>query len=132
MPSLTLQLYQPRKHFPLVYRWWRARRGIAVDMEFLGRQGGVVYDGDLAIAAAWLYLSDSKVAQIGWTVTNPEAGLKVRAEAVSLLLDELTRMAKELGFTRVITFSSSKGLTRTFESKGFTKLEVHDVLVRAL
>lgn len=127
---LRVELWNPRDHFLFVYSWWRARRVGGIDLESLGRQGAMVFQGDKPLAAAWLYLSDCKAAQIGWTVTNPEAGMQLRFDAVEELIRTLSTMAKERGYTRLWNFSSSGGLSRLFEKHGFTRIEQHDFLVK--
>lgn len=129
---MTLELYEPRKHFPMIFRWWKAHRKGVLDLESLSPIGLVAKDEKGYVAAAWLFLTNGKVANIAWVVTNPEARARAKSDAVAQIILELSAYAKSQGYTRVISFSSSRGLTRAYERAGMTKLVMHDLLIRAL
>lgn len=129
---MELKLYEPRKHFTLVYGWWKAHRNSSLDLDSLSGSGLVAYQDEKPVAAAWLFMSNGKVAQIGWPVVNPDSGMKQKTEAITLLIQGLSQLAKDQGYTRMMTFSSSSGLTRKFQKEGFTKLIPHDLLIKAL
>lgn len=130
--EIALENYDQKKHFPLVFKWWRKHRGVSVDINAISPVGLVAYAGEDPLAIAWLFLSNSKLAQIGWPVTNPDSPLAMKSEAVELLIEALGLLAKNCGYKRLITFSSSNGLTRKFEKQGFTKMMPHDVLIKAI
>lgn len=124
--------YSHRKHFPMIFRWWKAHRKGRLDIESLGSRGLIVSNYGMDLASAWLFRTDSRVANIGWTVTNPDAPMRLKHQAVSALIEELKRIAKTEGFTRVISFSSSRGLTRSFVRSGMRQLVTHDLVVGVL
>lgn len=130
--EFTFEDYSNRKHFQMVTAWWSAHRLAPIDIDCLSDRGLIAYLGGIPIAASWLYLPNSRVANIGWMVTNPVATMITRGRAVKEMIEAQQRIAKEEGYTRAITFCSSAGLSRAFESAGFHKLVDHEVLIKPL
>lgn len=130
--SLRIEPYRKENHLILARRWWRNFNEAELAEDLLSEIGLVIYDGEQPVAMSWIFLSNSPLAQIGWTVTNPECGPKTRMSAVALLIDELTGVAKREGYKGVMTFSNSSGLTRIFQSSNYVKLNPHDFLIREI
>jgi hypothetical protein len=130
--TFEFQSYEHRKHFPMIFAWWKKHRRGRLDIESLGSRGLVVYKNGVPLAAAWLFRTDSKVANIGWTVTNPDASMRLKHDAVAALIEDLKLTAKAEGFTRVVSFSSSRGLTKILVRAGMGQLVPHDLTVGAI
>ncbi len=128
--ELTYELYEQRKHFPIVYGWWKAHRDGPIDIGSLGATGVVAYDGETPIAATWLFLTNSQVACMGWTVSNPGAEIMVISAALMGLHLHCEDICSKNGYTRILGFSSSSGLTKMMEREGFVKLVTHDLLIK--
>lgn len=81
--------------------------------------GLVIYDSytntDLYVGFVWL--SNSKLAQIGFIVRNPFTKIKNK-QTLKLLINGLFLYAKELGYDYVISEAESEHLKNVFESLG--------------
>ena len=81
--------------------------------------GLVIYDSytntDLYVGFVWL--SNSKLAQIGFIVRNPYTKIKNK-QTLELLINGLFLYAKELGYDYVISEAESEHLKNVFESLG--------------
>ena len=84
--------------------------------------GLVIYDSytntDLYVGFVWL--SNSKLAQIGFIVRNPYTKIKNK-QTLELLINGLFLYAKELGYDYVISEAESEHLKNVFESLGMIK-----------
>ena len=84
--------------------------------------GLVIYDSytntDLYVGFVWL--TNSKLAPIGFTVRNPYTKIKNK-QTLELLINGLFLYAKELGYDYVITWAESEHLKNVFESLGMIK-----------
>lgn len=130
---MEIKLYEHRKHFREVYRWWKTHRKSPLDIESLSSLGVVVCEADQMLACTWIYVGkDCTVAQLGWSVSNPDVSMRKAHDAVEVSIREAIAVAKDSGCNRLTTMSSSRGLTRVFERSGFRKLIQHDFLVKAL
>ena len=81
--------------------------------------GLVIYDSytntDLYVGFVWL--TNSKLAPIGFTVRNPFTKIKNK-QTLKLLINGLFLYAKELGYDYVISEAESEHLKNVFESLG--------------
>ena len=81
--------------------------------------GLVIYDSytntDLYVGFVWL--TNSKLAPIGFTVRNPFTKIKNK-QTLELLINGLFLYAKELGYDYVISEAESEHLKNVFESLG--------------
>ena len=81
--------------------------------------GLVIYDSytntDLYVGFVWL--TNSKLAPIGFTVRNPFTKIK-NEQTLELLISGLFLYAKELGYDYVISEAESEHLKNVFESLG--------------
>ena len=81
--------------------------------------GLVIYDSytntDLYVGFVWL--TNSKLAPIGFTVRNPFTKIKNK-QTLELLINGLFLYAKELGYEYIMTWAESEHLKNVFESLG--------------
>lgn len=130
---MNSELYNHRDHFRIVYGWWKRHRKVSLDIETLSNTGIMIFENGVPQACTWIFMSkESPVAQLGWSISNPDIKAFEAHQAIQESIEYAIKLAKDMGYRRLITFSSSKGLTRLFEKKGFKKLIKHDVLITAL
>ena len=81
--------------------------------------GLVIYDSytNTDLYVGFLWLSNSKLAQIGFIVRNPYTKIKNK-QTLKLLINGLFLYAKELGQDYVISEAESEHLKNVFESLG--------------
>tara|TARA_R100000734_G_scaffold19150_1_gene18640 strand:- start:3129 stop:3539 length:411 start_codon:yes stop_codon:yes gene_type:complete len=105
--------------------WWKDWGWEAPMREFLpqdGEGGIIVYDGDTPVCAGFLYNTNSKVAWVDWIISNKQYRVKPnRKEAIELLIDSLTNMAKGMGKGFTYALIKHDGLIKTYESLGYTQ-----------
>ena len=71
----------------------------------------------LTCTQVFLWLTNSKLAPIGFTVRNPFTKIKNK-QTLELLISGLFLYAKELGYDYVISEAESEHLKNVFESLG--------------
>jgi hypothetical protein len=118
--------------YPIIGEWWKSHGDQELNPMYLSRNGVVISRktqlGWVPCCASWIYVAaNADLAQIGLTVTDPNAPMKIRHEAVKLAINTLKEQASGIG--AIITMSSSAGLTRMSESIGFNRVAAHDLLV---
>ena len=109
----------------ILVEWWKDWGWVAPMREFLpqdGEGGIIVYDGDTPVCAGFLYNTNSKVAWVDWVISNKQYRVKPnRKEAIELLIDSLTNMAKGMGKSFTYALIKHNGLIQTYESLGYTQ-----------
>lgn len=130
IPNFTLGTYVPEQHYFKVVTWWKKHGKDGPKADVLSDLGLIALDENLEpIAITWLYVSNSRLGNIGFTVCDPEAPPKKKVFGVSYVIEQAIAAAKFSGLTSLHSFSSAPGLTKLFLRKGFDKLEAHDFLM---
>lgn len=102
--------------------WWKDWGWEAPSRDFLPQdgQGGVmVWDGDTPVCAGFLYNTNSKVAWVDWIISNKEYR-ESRKEALSILIQTLTSVAKNLDNKFAYALIKHNGLIGVYEQQGYT------------
>lgn len=117
--------------YDILIDWWKQHDHWAIPKTALSSVGLMAYnEKNEPIAASWLYvMAGSTLGQIGWTVSNPKAGLRERYKGVSMLVDGLIEAAKYYKRTELIVLSSSNGLNKMLEKRKFVSKVKHDLYV---
>jgi hypothetical protein len=117
-----------KEHYGLLTSWWKQHGHPEMKFSVLPPTGILVNDGK-PLVASFLYLwPGTSAAQIAWTTTNPDSGLKQRHLAVNKAVDTLLDIARSNGKTDIICFSSSSGLTKLISKKGLNPGSAHTLL----
>jgi hypothetical protein len=102
--------------------WWKDWGWEAPSRDFLPQdgQGGImVWDGDTPVCAGFLYNTNSKVAWVDWIISNKEYK-ESRKEALSILIQTLTSVAKNLDNKFAYALIKHNGLIGVYEQQGYT------------
>ena len=103
--------------------WWESWGWDAPQKDFLpdnGTGGMMILDGDTPICAGFIYVTNSSVAWIDWIVSSKTYRKKPeRSDAVVLLVDTLTQLAKNSGASYSYALIKHKGLMQTYEKLGY-------------
>jgi hypothetical protein len=111
---MMLRSYSPHD-YEEVSGWWRAR-GLEPIAEVLLPTTGLIAPG---VAASFLYLTNSSVAWMAWTTSNPTASQAERDEMLDAIVRGLLRMAEERGYKVMFTNAEPEQLKRRYERLGF-------------
>ena len=115
--------------------WWKDWGWEAPSRDFLPQdgQGGVmVWDGDTPVCAGFLYNTNSKVAWVDWIISNKEYK-ESRKEALSILIQTLTSVAKNLDNKFAYALIKHNGLIGVYEQQGYTTGESYNKeMIKAL
>ena len=115
---MNLILYK-KEHYNILTEWWKDHNHAIIEESALSPYSFIVYNNDKPICASFLYVMDKcNLAQIAWTTTNPNAGIKEKYNALNLCLQSLFDLAKLLKINNIVSFSSSKGLNKLYKKNG--------------
>jgi len=129
--SVEFRLYK-KSDFPMIRKWWIKHNHKIIKENLLSDTGVVVEKNGEALAAGWAYLSNSKLAQIGWIVSNPDCKPKEKVIAVYDVMECLEKMLKDQGYETIQMISDHSALTKMAISDGYIKIHQHDVVVKEL
>lgn len=106
-------------------KWWITWGFEPVPRDFLPRNatGGLLVSEDgIPIVAAFIYNTDSAICWIDWVVSNKEYRKKPqRKQAIEILINSLTNIAKEAGYTYAYALIKNDKLVNIYEGLGYTK-----------
>jgi hypothetical protein len=109
--------------YDMLVDWWKAWRWTPPTRDMLpenGECGVMITDGATPVCAGFLYETNSKIAWIEFIISNLEYKDKAkRAEAIGVLIDVLTVVAKAGGFKLCYSISMNSPLTNAFIKSGY-------------
>lgn len=108
--------------YEMLTGWWKWFRFPAPPKELLpddGKGGIIIGKDGIAIAAGFIYFTNSRIAWIEYIVSNYEYREKDRAEALQALISELSAVAKSKGYIAAFTTVKNQSLIKHYEACGY-------------
>ena len=103
--------------------WWKSWDWDAPQKDFLpdnGKGGIMILDGDTPICAGFIYVTNSSVSWIDWIISSKTYRKSPqRTDAIYLLIDTLTNLAKKNGSKYCYALLKHKGLIETYKKLGY-------------
>ena len=125
MESINIRHLNDTDYDAILVGWWKEWGWEAPTRDFLpnnGTGGGIVFDGDTPICAGFLYMTNSKVAWIDWIISSKTyTDREKRKYAISLLIEQLTTLSKDLGNKYAYALIKHQNLIKTYEDLGYIK-----------
>jgi hypothetical protein len=123
--EFNIRPLKPSDYDEVLVGWWKEWGWEPPMRDFLpsdGVGGIMVLDGDEPVCAGFLYTTNSKVAWVDWIISSKEYRKKPnRSEAIKLLVDTLTNVAKNTGHRYSYALIKSPNLINTYEGLGYVK-----------
>jgi hypothetical protein len=107
--------------------WWEAWGWEPPKKDFLpdnGKGGLCVFEDTTPICAGFLYTTNSNVAWVDWIISNKEYRKKPhRQQAIGLLIETLTNIAKKTGHKYSYALIKHRGLIDTYKNLGYIEAD---------
>lgn len=115
-------MFIKKNDYQIVENWWNERNQAPAPENFLSDYGVIVHDGEIPIAALWMYpIVSAKFSLILSPITNPETTKEQRDEALNLSMDMIHSISKELGFTHTLCLSNVEAFQNRLRSFGYSE-----------
>lgn len=125
MMKLTIEPLKVDTYDTLLRKWWLDWGWTAPKKDFLpddGKGGLIVYADDIPVCAGYLYMTNSKASWVEWIISNKEFREKpYRRQALTLLIESLTNISKNLGNKYVYTLLKHPSLIEIYSELGYAK-----------
>lgn len=99
--------------------WHEARKRAVLHPQAFPPTGLIAEEGNVALAASWLYLTNSASAVVGFTITRPGIPIRLAHRAVHGILEQLVGEAKARGVGLLVFHTSSRGMAKIAQRLGF-------------
>jgi len=105
------------KDYECINKWWIEQGFDHLSLDILPMQGlgGLIVEKDKPIAAAYLYLTNSKMGYIDNLISDPKYISKDRFNIILELIITCKQMAKEVGCLDVWAVTNSNGIIKRCE-----------------
>jgi hypothetical protein len=115
---MTVERYDPARHYADFHKWYSRRVDIPAGPEFLPKVGFVAP----GVAMGFLYQTDSKLAYIEGMVANPKASAEERGKGIDEVTLAIIAEARKLGFKVLHGQTELKVIVERAKKLGF----IHD------
>ena len=130
--AIELRNYDEQSDYRLAQKWWMQYNTAYLERHLLPPTGLVAMKEGQPIAMVWIYLSNSKVAQVAWMVSDPNIGPKLKVAAMVKMMDMAEGLARSNGYKSVQIFSDRSAWSKVSQGLGFTKMRPHEFLVKSI
>ena len=129
---MNIRVLTDADYYNILCKWWKDWGwDNPPDLDLLSDDGIIIFDGDEPVCAGFLYLSNSKMCYISWIVSSKTYRKKPnRKEYIKVLIDTLSRIGKDLGYTYCYINFDNKNLTHSCEELGFNKGGVTQEMIK--
>ena len=121
--KFNIRVRKENDYEDILVGWWKDWKWIPPVKDFLplnGLGGIMVEWNDIPVCAGFIIQTNSKVAWIEWIVSNKNFKEKLhRKDALNLLVQTLTDVAKKTGSTYAYTILKSPSLINTYKNNGY-------------
>ena len=119
--------------YEILSDWWKAWGWPVMAKDMLpdnGTGGIMVENKGENIVAGFLYWSNSKLVWLDWIISNPNAGKKIRKQAIEMLILTAEQMVKDAGSKYIMSISRSNSLLKIHEKIGWSidKTPSHEMI----
>ena len=125
--ELNIQKLKDNDYEKLLVNWWKDWGWEAPPKDFLpdnGTGGFMVYNNNIPLCAGFIYKTNSNVAWVDWIISDKNyRDKKSRKEGIKYLIEALTEICKQLGYTYCYALINHKGLIKTYEDLGYIKAD---------
>ena len=111
--------------YPELVTWWKWFRFEPPTIEMLPnklKDGIIISQNGSNICSGFLYRTPSNMCWLEFIVSNPNVkDRELRKEALSLLIDVISQLAKKMGFSIVYSSLKNESLINHYLDNGFVK-----------
>ena len=109
------------KDYEYIDKWWIEQGYDAISKEILPMQGlgGLIVEKEKPIAAAYLYLTNSKMGYIDNLISDPNYVSKDRFDVIANLMAACKKMAEDIGCLDIWAITNNKGILKRCKKLGY-------------
>ena len=111
--------------YPMLQSWWKTANEFAPELNVIPSTSYVMYCNDQPILSVSLIMTNISLAWIDNFIGNPELKGSERKECATILLNHLSKVAKEYGKDRLFCMSMNEKTTKRYIDLGFTQTLSH-------
>lgn len=123
--------YNENDHYAMLALWWDSWADwVAIPPMMLPENGLIIYsDCNVPLCAGFVYKTDSCIAWVEHIISSKDAPKELRGGSVEFLINELSLLAKGLGFLICLTSSNKNGLIAKFENEKYQKTDLNTTIL---
>jgi len=117
---MEVEIFKTEDVYPQMIDWFKGHNFPIIDRESLPEHTFVCFSDDNdPIYSVCFYKTDSRLAWIGWELSDPHLSKSKKEGGLTYLLKEVCKYAKELGYQTIITTSGSYSVKKSLEESEF-------------
>ena len=111
--------------YEFINKWWiqQGLNTLSKDVLPMNGLGGIIIEKDKPIAAAYLYITNSKIGYIDNLITDPKYVSKDRFDIILMLIRACAQMAEEVGCLKTWAMTESEGVLQRCKALGYSTSE---------
>mgnify|MGYP003133017472 CR=1 FL=1 len=114
-----------------INKWWveQGFQPVSVEVLPMNGLGGLIVEKEKPIAAAYLYLTNSKMGYIDNLISDPKYISKDRFDVILELMAACKKMAEDVGCLDMWAITNNKGILKRCKTLGYNVTETNYGLI---
>ena len=119
------------KDYEYINKWWveQGFQPVSVEVLPMNGLGGLIVEKEKPIAAAYLYLTNSKMGYIDNLISDPKYISKDRFDVILELMAACKKMAEDVGCLDMWAITNNKGILKRCKTLGYNVTETNYGLI---
>ena len=119
------------KDYEYINKWWveQGFQPVSVEVLPMNGLGGLIVEKEKPIAAAYLYLTNSKMGYIDNLISDPKYKSKDRFDVILELMAACKKMAEDVGCLDMWAITNNKGILKRCKTLGYNVTETNYGLI---
>ena len=117
--------------YEYINKWWveQGFQPVSVKVLPMNGLGGLIVEKEKPIAAAYLYLTNSKMGYIDNLISDPKYVSKDRFDVILELMAACKKMAEDVGCLDMWAITNNKGILKRCKTLGYNVTETNYGLI---
>lgn len=128
---MIIERYQEHKHLEWIHDWLVEREISAHICENLPENGFIARIDKYPIAAGFVRSCEGSMGFLDGFITNPKADSKLRHEALDSIYEEIVKISKLFGISKLMCHSVDAGTLERAKRHGFNELP-HTLMMKRI
>ena len=117
--------------YEYINKWWveQGFQPVSVEVLPMNGLGGLIVEKEKPIAAAYLYLTNSKMGYIDNLISDPKYVSKDRFDVILELMAACKKMAEDVGCLDMWAITNNRGILKRCKTLGYNVTETNYGLI---
>lgn len=126
---MNVKKYNNTEHYSILLEWFKGHNVKVCPPESISKNAYIVYNKETPIAFSFFVSTDTCVAGMGFTITNPGSSKEMRISALDILIPHIFKESKVKGYKFLHYYTDRNPMVSHMVKHGMTITDNGDAFI---